>query len=128
MSLEYKEQLSNGSWQEKRLQIFNRDNFSCTICGSKQNIQLHHKDYLPDIKPWEYPSDMLTTLCGKHHKEENPRERIEGWLSNSLRMKGFMVGDLLALSTLIDNSQQFTESLLKILRSHQNVEKDQKKG
>jgi hypothetical protein len=41
-------------------------------------------------------------------------------LINSMRMKGFMVGDVLSLSIRIDNDKRFTETLLKVLRGFQN--------
>jgi len=37
-----------------------------------------------------------------------------------MRMKGFMVGDVLSLSVKIDNDARFTEILLKVLRGFQN--------
>lgn len=120
MSYYYKAQLSSGDWVKKRHEIYKRDGYACTICGSKIAIQVHHKDYIPGTHPWDHPNDMLTTLCGKHHRAENPRERVEWMLSGALKMKGFMVGDLLALNCLIDTNQVFTQSLLNILRKEQD--------
>lgn len=120
MSLEYNDQLANGTWQELRAKIFKRDNYCCTICGSTDSIQVHHKDYFPGKKPWEYHETSLTTLCAKHHRDENPRERAEYFLNLAMRDKGFMIGDVLCLSTLIHNDKTFTEALLNVLRKHQH--------
>jgi hypothetical protein len=41
-------------------------------------------------------------------------------LTLTLKTKGFMLGDLLALSTMIDTKIGFTKSLLKTLRDFQD--------
>ena len=41
---------------------------------------------------------------------------LEKYLSNTLKMKGFLLSDLLALSCKIDTDKKFTETLLKVLR------------
>jgi 5-methylcytosine-specific restriction endonuclease McrA len=113
----YSRKLTNPLWQRKRLDVFNRDNFSCTRCGnSKNELQVHHLDYIPGIEPWEYPLDMLTTLCIDCHAEENARQRHENYLLNSLKMKGFLVGDILRLSTLLDTDPFFTNTFKNLLR------------
>jgi hypothetical protein len=63
---------------------------------------------------------MLITLCRDCHSREQERDPAERMLINSMRMKGFMVGDVLALSVKIDNDARFTEILLKVLRGFQN--------
>jgi hypothetical protein len=41
-------------------------------------------------------------------------------LTATLRIKGFLLGDIMALSSLVDTDIEFTESLLKVLRDQQN--------
>ena len=66
----YSEQLKNPLWQKKRLEIFNRDNFTCQIClDTEETLQVHHKFYDKGKKAWEYGNDRLTTLCETCHKE-----------------------------------------------------------
>lgn len=56
-------------WQKKRLEIMQRDGFSCKRCGSKDDtLNVHHGYYLKDHKPWEYPNQSLHTLCEICHK------------------------------------------------------------
>lgn len=119
MSNQYSENLKNGNWQKRRVDILQRDNFKCTVCGSNEFLDIHHVDYITGTRAWEYPNDMLKTLCRKCHEKEQPRFKVERYLMDSLKMKGFMVGDLLALSTMVDTEKEFTEKLLKTLRDFQ---------
>ena len=42
----YSEKLKNPKWQKKRLEILNRDNFTCIKCGDKETtLQIHHFKY-----------------------------------------------------------------------------------
>ncbi len=71
--------LKNPAWQKKRLQILERDNFACKMCGDKNNpLHIHHKRYINDNLPWEYQDDDLITLCEYCHKwiERSQKEII----------------------------------------------------
>ena len=43
----------------------------CALCGSTNNLQLHHTFYVKDafLKPWEYPRKSIVTLCSKCHMD-----------------------------------------------------------
>lgn len=113
----YKEKLKNPKWQALRLRVFERDHFSCVICGAEdRELQVHHLDYIPGVSPHMYPMDMLRTLCDLCHEKENDRDKIEKYLYNTLKMKGFSVYDLLSLSCKVDTEEQFTKALLRVLR------------
>ena len=121
--LTYSEKLLDPRWQRKRLKIFERDNWACTCCNNKETqIQVHHVDYIPGIDPWDYSDDMLVTLCKPCHNKENGRSELEKNLATTLKMKGFLVSDLLALSCKIDTNGKFLTSLLKILRDDQRMD------
>lgn len=67
--MEYKKLLASPKWQKKRLEILNRDNFTCKSCGNKDDqLHIHHTYYNFEIKPWEYPSESLVTLCNSCHQ------------------------------------------------------------
>ncbi len=83
-------------------------------------MEVHHLDYIDGTMAWEYPDDMLITLCEKCHHSEQQRPKEEKYLLNTLRMKGFLVSDLLSLSCKIDTSITFTQQLLNILREMQH--------
>lgn len=56
-------------WQKKRLEILERDNFTCQSCFDTENeLHVHHVHYLKDKKPYEYEEFWLTTLCKDCHK------------------------------------------------------------
>ena len=67
--MNYKELLNTKEWLIRRLLILNRDNFKCTNCQSTINITVHHKGYIKDRLPHEYPDEALTTLCSKCHTD-----------------------------------------------------------
>lgn len=64
----------NQKWILLRKRIFERDNFKCCRCemGPKEvTLQVHHLEYLPGKKLWEYQDDSLITLCKSCHAEEH---------------------------------------------------------
>jgi len=69
---------------------------------------------------WDYPDDMLITLCTKCHEDEKLRPKEERYLLNTLRMKGFLLSDLLSFSSKLETSEMFVTLLLRILREFQN--------
>jgi hypothetical protein len=67
--MSYSEQLKSPKWQKKRLEIFNRDEFTCKCCNSKEKqLNVHHKTYTPNFKAWEYKDSVYVTLCGECHE------------------------------------------------------------
>lgn len=79
----YKEKLRLPQWQRKRLQILNRDNFCCVCCGRADiNVQVHHIIYARR-DPWDYPDELLQTLCEECHGE---RQELTDKAANALRI------------------------------------------
>ena len=67
----YSELLQDPRWQKKRVDILQRDNFTCQHCGStEKSLQVHHLRYQKWKKPWEYDNDELLTLCCDCHEKE----------------------------------------------------------
>jgi hypothetical protein len=65
--MNYKEKLLDPRWQKKRLEIFNRDEFTCQCCGDKdKTLNVHHKSYANE--PWEVENSELITYCSDCHK------------------------------------------------------------
>ena len=61
----YQEKLKDPRWQKRRLEIFERDSWKCTICGNdKITLHIHHKEY--DGDPWDAPSQCLETLLNPY--------------------------------------------------------------
>lgn len=68
----YAIQLTDPRWQMKRLEILRRDDCKCVKCGkTENNMQVDHVRYIPGRKPWEYPDELLQTLCNFHHQEKS---------------------------------------------------------
>ena len=68
----YKEKLKDRRWQQKRLRIFNIDNWECQKCGIENNeklLHVHHLEYISGKMPWEYPDSLLITLCEDCHNK-----------------------------------------------------------
>jgi len=75
----YSEKLRDPRWQKIRLQVFERDDWTCQMCDdSEKTLAVHHKYYEKGKEPWEYPLDALITLCEDCHTEEyNERKEVE---------------------------------------------------
>jgi len=68
----YSSQLRDRRWQKKRLEILERDGFTCRICGSEDNteqLHIHHLFYRKGAAPWEYPNEALVSVCASCHEE-----------------------------------------------------------
>lgn len=73
----YSEKLKDPRWQKKRLEILNRDNFTCQKCKSTTNtLNVHHIRYTPGKNPWDYGGFNLITLCNLCHSKEHEPEKI----------------------------------------------------
>lgn len=65
----YADKLKDPRWQKLRLQVMNRDGFTCRICkSSTDTLNVHHLYYKPRTEPWEAPIQSLMCLCEKCHK------------------------------------------------------------
>ena len=75
----YSDKLQDPRWQIKRLNIFNRDNFTCQGCGETRNpLHVHHLLYRFNTEPWDYLDEDLQTLCEDcHYKEYVNVERLK---------------------------------------------------
>jgi 5-methylcytosine-specific restriction endonuclease McrA len=84
-SLSYQEKLQDPRWKERRMEILVRDKGRCVACGSPHWLQVHHKEYISGLEPWEYPDELLETLCRRCHEIvgghywQNSKEFIEQW-------------------------------------------------
>jgi hypothetical protein len=76
----YSKKLKDPRWQKKRLEVFERDKWTCQKCGmAKNTLTVHHRRYIPGREPWEYPDQLLVTLCEDCHESEwlNLKEQTE---------------------------------------------------
>ena len=67
----YVRKLKGPRWQKKRLEILNRDNFTCRLCNDTEStLHVHHKRYSAG-EPWDIPNSALVTLCESCHEAES---------------------------------------------------------
>lgn len=78
----YAEKLKDPRWQKKRLEILNRDDFTCQLCDdNKSTLHVHHRAYA-NREPWDYPNEWLVTLCESCHQSETQ------YIDDALQMIG----------------------------------------
>ena len=78
---EYSKLLLDPNWQKKRLEIMQRDNFKCCLCGDdKTTLNVHHIKYGYNTNPWNYPNDNFITLCQDCHQLKHD---LENWECNN---------------------------------------------
>ena len=66
----YWEKLKDPRWQRKRLEIMQRDDFTCVSCGGKdKTLNVHHKTYRKNAEPWDYADENFVTYCEYCHEE-----------------------------------------------------------
>jgi len=67
----YSTKLKDPRWQKKRLEILQRDEWTCQLCDdTKSTLVVHHKRYIAGREPWDYPNELLITLCETCHEVE----------------------------------------------------------
>ena len=93
-----------------------RDNFTCQICGSQDKmLHVHHTAYEKDKMIWEYPDEMLVTLCEDCHEYEHAlNDSIEDYLWN-IKRRGVTNHEIHALLQHID---------IEMFKGNQNAIKD----
>jgi hypothetical protein len=65
----YWEKLQDPRWQKKRLEVLQREDFTCEWCQSRQKtLHVHHGYYERGLDPWEYADDTLHCLCEDCHE------------------------------------------------------------
>lgn len=77
----YPNQLRHIYWKEKRQEIIINKENKCERCGTKEHLQVHHKQYIRGKLAWEYEDELLECLCGgchmKHHADEIEDKKIK---------------------------------------------------
>jgi hypothetical protein len=101
MAKTYSEKLKDPKWQRKRLEILDRDNFTCQICeDTEKTLHVHHKYYKKGAEPWEYENESLVSLCWECHEcEENYKKEYEQLLITTIYDMGLMSDDILTIAS-----------------------------
>lgn len=103
----YSKKLLNPAWQRKRLEILNRDEFTCQSCfDSETTLHVHHKYYERGRAPWDYPPEALVTLCVNCHDIETEEGRYaKEDLIKALCQKGLLSRDIHRIAIAIAQSE-----------------------
>ena len=68
--MSYRHDLKHPKWQRRRLEIMARDEWMCQTCKDKESqLLVHHLEYRPRLKPWQYGDADLVTLCEACHRK-----------------------------------------------------------
>lgn len=79
MKVSYSDKLKDPRWQKKRLEILQRDGFTCLACHSQsKTLHVHHCYYVGRRDPWDYPDASLLTFCEKCHGEVDDQQTSAG--------------------------------------------------
>ena len=85
----YAEYFKDPKWQKKRLEVMQRDNFQCIVCGDdSKTLNVHHVEYIEARKPWEYDDKYLWTLCEYCHSEEHRCKELIKDILHDMRISG----------------------------------------
>lgn len=83
----YKESLLDPRWQKKRLEVMSEDGWKCMFCNSTKNtLTVHHIKYIQGRKVWDYPNNLLITLCLDCHDFIHEKGRW-AWIKDYERSK-----------------------------------------
>lgn len=66
--MNYSDQLRDSRWRTKRLEILERDDYTCRGCQTTKNLQVHHTIYFKGKMAWEYENHLLIALCDSCHQ------------------------------------------------------------
>ena len=74
MPNDYSKRLKDPRWQRKRLDVMERDNFTCRDTGATDEpLNVHHCWYAKG-GPWETPSEYMLTLTEEAHERRQQTE------------------------------------------------------
>jgi hypothetical protein len=106
---EYLQKLKDPRWQKKRLEIFERDEFTCQWCyDSQSTLHVHHIKYTTG-NPWEEENENLITLCEDcHNKEELRNNNFKLILDRMKKYSPDILCDLDTLINAIESNGRFT--------------------
>lgn len=68
--MNYAQKLQDPRWQRVRLEVLDREDFTCEWCqATNKTLHVHHGYYQKGLEPWEYNTNTLHCLCEDCHPE-----------------------------------------------------------
>ncbi len=106
----YSERLLDPRWQQLRLRVFERDQWTCRVCdGKEKTLHAHHVHYHPLAEgPWDYDLETIVTMCSDCHSDEHTElDAAKANLILALAKKGYVTSfDFECLATIIETDGQ----------------------
>ena len=97
----FSDQYKDPRWQKKRLQILERDRFTCRLCRDKEStLHVHHTRYEKGRAVWEAKDSVLVTLCTDCHSYAHTARDATGLALNQLEAGLLMFGGKESVSDL----------------------------
>ena len=81
----YEDKLKDQRWEDKRIHILKRDGNHCKLCGSYENLHVHHILYEEDTDPWDYDENYLITVCEFCHNRIHSQMQQNSHLRERMR-------------------------------------------
>lgn len=75
--MRYADQLKSPKWQRRRLEILQRADFMCEMCGTgERTLHVHHRRYSGRRTAWEYGDHELVALCDECHVKAHATKEV----------------------------------------------------
>lgn len=104
----YSKKLASPKWQRKRLEILNRDNFTCQSCGSdKYELHVHHFKYSNTGKPEDVNDEDLITYCSHCHLITEITKKFSEYKIIEIRTENADSGLITALGYDLEKDDKF---------------------
>jgi len=107
----YAEKLKDPRWEKRRIEILERDDYKCQLCGERDKmLNVHHK-YYESNDPWDYVDCMLITYCEECHKKQHEAiDTIREHLVTHF-LRRFHPEDILKIiAVLCSNKEQYSSN------------------
>jgi 5-methylcytosine-specific restriction endonuclease McrA len=120
VQMTYKQQLQNPLWQKKRLEIMQRDNFTCLMCNSnKHQLHIHHLYYEKNTEIYNYDNECYLTLCNICH------DFFHSKLTKVISLIAFQIVknkiDILELDNFLHKHQRKVKNQKKITNTDKKI-------
>lgn len=119
---EYSKLLRDPRWRAKRIEILERDKYTCKLCGKKKEdgvvLHVHHIMYHKGLMPWEYRNRELITLCeechNNFHKKQKAQIEKKKQTKEEKKRKEKEEKDRMSLSTIISEIKKLEKSEINV--------------
>lgn len=112
-AMTYSEKLKDPRWQKLRLEILNRDEWTCQYCGAKdKTLHVHHYAYPKSGNPWDADGGDLNTLCEDCH-ENTHRKNLPISVED-------IYGELVTWAHVGGEAKSVLQDINRIIRKNRN--------